>query len=397
MSIWNEIRQELEEAYRHEDQRLFRGHSNARYKLESTITRECRSVPEFAINKIEGLAAIRFSKAAHLHLPPSSIPQRPDGKDNRAILHWWIYMQHYGAPTRLLDWTRSPYVAVFFACLEHWEVDGEVWYFNGDALLNERKPDLIRVNWNKTSDEDKKVYGFAPQIPTDRMLAQKGAFTVSTCGRSSQEKQLEPYGLSKIVIPACEKVNILETLMAMNISVDVLFPGLDGIGRELKKELRVLMVRSEPKLKHHKIEEISKKVKWEWNMLCNLAEEGKERSIKSSQAVIGPLRSTAIENAILDSFLLHSRVLYDFFCKRPRGDDVVAQHFFDDPPSWQSGDLFPTVRNQQTELNKHLAHLTYARLEGEIAWDLQAMFKEFKEAWDKFIRLLPDDRRSWFD
>jgi len=40
-------------------------------------------------------------------------------------------MQHYGIPTRLLDITSNPLVALFFACIEFPKVDGEVIFFSG--------------------------------------------------------------------------------------------------------------------------------------------------------------------------------------------------------------------------------------------------------------------------
>lgn len=147
---------------------------------------------------------------------------------------------------------------------------------------------------------------------------------------------------------------------------------------------------------HPKIEVVSKKVKWEWNMLRGLEYENRTRK-----------ENTVIDNALLDSFLLHARVLYDFFCKAPSSrtdadgdpDDVVAQQFFDDPSTWQAiaDELLPTVRSQQIELNKHLAHLTYTRLQTKIQWNITEMFKEFAVAWKKFLESLPNERRCWFD
>lgn len=43
-------------------------------------------------------------------------------------------MQHYSCPTRLLDWTLSPYVALYFAVEQSPESDGAVWFFPSSAL-----------------------------------------------------------------------------------------------------------------------------------------------------------------------------------------------------------------------------------------------------------------------
>lgn len=148
--------------------------------------------------------------------------------------------------------------------------------------------------------------------------------------------------------------------------------------------------------KYLKVEAVAKKIKWEWDMLRGL--EYENRTSKGNPV---------IDNALLDSFLLHARVLFDFYCKSPSfrkdqdgdPDDVSAQQFFDDPSAWQKicQTLFPVVRNLQPELNKHLAHLTYTRLKKKIQWDITDIFKEFDEAWSKLMETLPTQRRAWFD
>jgi len=49
---------------------------------------------------------------ASQYIPENLIP------DDEDLVGWWQLMQHYRAPTRLLDWTRSPYVATYFAVIE---------------------------------------------------------------------------------------------------------------------------------------------------------------------------------------------------------------------------------------------------------------------------------------
>lgn len=146
---------------------------------------------------------------------------------------------------------------------------------------------------------------------------------------------------------------------------------------------------------HPKLRDIVPKIKWEWNMLCQLETENRTRK-----------DNTVLDNALLGSFLLHARVLYDFFCtppsshKDPDGDidDVSAEQFFDAPSSWRTiaKNLFPTVSNLITELNKHLAHLTYTRLKTKVNWNITEMFEDFEESWIQFTTALPNDRLEWF-
>jgi hypothetical protein len=99
----------------------FRGHSDASWQLESTLARRfkdakinSRAWPE------EEVRILRiFQRKAHLFL--DHIPHDKDA------LRWLGLMQHHGAPTRLLDFTWSPYVAAFFALEQAPKTDAAIW------------------------------------------------------------------------------------------------------------------------------------------------------------------------------------------------------------------------------------------------------------------------------
>src|SRR5215831_16215491 len=80
----------------------FRGHGDAPQLLHASIERVA-SKPGIAEEYIER----EFKRRAHHYL--ADLPNEDED------LEWLALMQHYGAPTRLLDWTRSAYVAAFFA------------------------------------------------------------------------------------------------------------------------------------------------------------------------------------------------------------------------------------------------------------------------------------------
>lgn len=233
---WIQAREVLESIYLRRGYK-FRGHANAEWKLQPSLGRECAKLDPAQLLSVELAYSMDFARAGHLHLPTLSVPPSPD-TDNRSILGWWVYMQHYGVPTRLLDWTSSPYVAAYFAACEEWAVDGAVWYFNQSALNQRMSTEFSQVDWRKPPLNEK-VFAFYPQRPTDRILAQKGTFTVSASGIACHEPGLQEFDLDKVIIPAVAKPYVLQSLLAMNVSANVLFPGLDGMGRELKTRLKV--------------------------------------------------------------------------------------------------------------------------------------------------------------
>ncbi len=92
---------------------IYRGHSDSRWKLETTLQRK---LSEYGIGRRvwkerEQSIISTFQKRVHLYL--RHLPNEKN--ENRRHLEWLSIMQHFGAPTRLLDWTYSPFVAAFFA------------------------------------------------------------------------------------------------------------------------------------------------------------------------------------------------------------------------------------------------------------------------------------------
>lgn len=87
---------------------VFRGLGNSSYCLEPAIERYARdkSIPWLALEK---LVALEFKSRARMHLNKAMLPDPQDE------LTWLAHMQHYAIPTRLLDFTYSPFVALYFA------------------------------------------------------------------------------------------------------------------------------------------------------------------------------------------------------------------------------------------------------------------------------------------
>lgn len=189
---------------------------------------------------------------------------------------WAEYAQHYGVPTRFLDWTENPLVALYFACKDKTELDGYVWLihrFNYDgffckkANIPQNKTDynivqnIILDLLNGKSDIEYPLI-YTPHYVDARMSAQKSYFMVWGNNEESFESMVNDekymmdlpetdddgersYGMAqdeqfifKFFIFADRKQPILHQLNTVGINEKTLFPGLDGIGRYVERQYR---------------------------------------------------------------------------------------------------------------------------------------------------------------
>ena len=87
---------------------FFRGHADANWKLESSLERVLgKSWSAEKARRYEDYSIRTFKSKFHLYDRENITPTTK--------LEWMSLMQHYGVPTRLLDFTESPYVALYFA------------------------------------------------------------------------------------------------------------------------------------------------------------------------------------------------------------------------------------------------------------------------------------------
>jgi hypothetical protein len=226
---------------------IFRGQACSDWPLQHSLSRKLGpSMDEEARIEIERAAMTQFQQQGHLHLGPGS-PPKPDD------LHgWWAFMQHHGAPTRLLDWTKSPFVALYFAVVEHPEQDGAVWLFSLSSLMEAME---AKHGYDPTVKRaDYKAYYQATRLPhflfpldfyhqNQRMIAQQGLFTVCRNIMGDHGAIIDEVfkrddgaydaGYTQIVIPKAKKLEILRKLALFNITGSSLFPGIDGLGRSI--------------------------------------------------------------------------------------------------------------------------------------------------------------------
>ncbi|MCF8365267.1 MAG: FRG domain-containing protein [Bacteroidales bacterium] len=172
---------------------------------------------------------------------------------------WLALAQHHGLPTRLLDWTYSPYVALHFATaeLDTYDNDGIIWALKYEVLTDylpeKLSKELCRVGSNSfTSSMLNNVYKSLEELSEEsseftvafespsldtRIVNQFAIFTFMSHAESLLDDWLldKPDLYFRIRIPAAMKWEIRDKLDQVNINERVLFPGFDGLSKWLKR------------------------------------------------------------------------------------------------------------------------------------------------------------------
>ncbi|HEU4901344.1 MAG TPA: FRG domain-containing protein [Flavisolibacter sp.] len=227
----------------------FRGQANAAWVLNNAIERT-----DFVLHHhgIEAQFVAEFQRGARNYLTKDQTPEH--------LIEWLALMQHHGAPTRLLDLTRSPFIAAYFA-FEFSPVRDDhyvaVWCLNiahlrdkalallsqefGDALketqnlINEKLFEVLFYQNNKSL-----VFPVEPFRMNRRYSLQQSIFVSTGTSEEPFMKQLHflqadmPKAVVKLEIPSRDKKQAMRELLKMNLHRASLFPDLDGYALSLK-------------------------------------------------------------------------------------------------------------------------------------------------------------------
>lgn len=204
--------------------------------------------------------------------------------DHKNIIEWLAIMQHYGSATRLLDFSYSIFVAIYMAVIDT-SGNGVLWAVNkipinfsvfekyrkvkgknrvGKDELKKftlEEANNIILNHSFEKNLKKELYIIEPQICNERLSRQQGLFLMPSDITCSFEDCLHTYletnisirmdfselieysrqnkysqediMVMKIIIPSELSFRILKHLRAMNVTSEILFPGIDGLAKSV--------------------------------------------------------------------------------------------------------------------------------------------------------------------
>lgn len=218
----------------------YRGQSHSSWDLMPGFYRESSTTSESTLLK-------RFKQSASMLLD----------KDPVNSFSWMFLMQHYGLPTRLLDWSESPLIALYFALEDHEKhpnTDAILWCLKPTELNNEANITTAgENNFIPSFDDDDIIKSYAIEsvissrvrlnpiatIATrnnPRIQAQQGVFTIHHQARiaintlPNKENFLTSY-----IIRSDDRSKVLLELKTLGFSKFSLFPELSSISEHIKQ------------------------------------------------------------------------------------------------------------------------------------------------------------------
>lgn len=220
---------------------------DARCDLSTTLVRAGEGYEE--VSKLEGHLLRNFRKYAHAEIKPGD-----------SIWNLLAMAQHYGLPTRLLDWTYSPFIAMHFttANVDLYHADGVIWSLNHRETTR-GLPQPLRLQardagvdvftaemLDQVADSLKQLDALSPEEfvlfleppSLDQRIANQFAlFSMMSSPSAHLDTWLarQPELARKIIVPASLKWEVRDKLDQAGITERLLYPGLDGLARWLRR------------------------------------------------------------------------------------------------------------------------------------------------------------------
>jgi hypothetical protein len=199
-----------------------------------------------------------YSLIANFMLGAPTLSSYIPSRDND-YLAWLFLAQHHGLPTRLLDWTDSVLIALFFAVNDFSDSHGELWAMNpirlncftghtSIATPNDPQVRFFASEPHAPSENLTKEFNLQsppkspkalfPPLNFPRMTAQLSRFTIHPVPKPGNSiPDLLPHEdyLVRYIIPSDKKKQLLEDLAALGISKTTLFPNLDSLAEDVRQ------------------------------------------------------------------------------------------------------------------------------------------------------------------
>ena len=210
----------------------YRGQRNVDWEMLPTLFRESKDLEteQFLFHEFKRLATKLFDKRTG---------------------DWEILfdMQHYGLPTRLLDWSEVLGVSLAFTLFEDYREaeDSAVWILDPVALNRKSgqpsikgESDLSRfdfqaIYWRNDPVAQQLPIALDPPFQSERMLAQKGTFTIHGNDKRALETQC-PEFVRKVILPKEAKGGAREFLEHANLNEFSIYPDMVGMARYIRRQ-----------------------------------------------------------------------------------------------------------------------------------------------------------------
>lgn len=264
---------------------IFRGQANSEWGLKTSLERLIENHYPFP-NRDRRLPAIYENDMIRVFKWKYPIYEKVYIPQDDEYIEWLSIMQHFGAPTRLLDFTDSMYIALYMSLAGSFYDESSIWCIN-KVVLNHPVFNRYRIEHHVDSasqnelDEfsyqlancsikqglkvspqasDGLLYSVRPHMTNQRISCQQGLFIVPSLISIPFEDLLKNYYIKenrmkikidslqrisnenmnqnaifilKINIPKNNNLNLTKALKQMNITAETMFPGLEGLANSL--------------------------------------------------------------------------------------------------------------------------------------------------------------------